>query len=398
MIVLSHSPRKLGRMGIAPSINRWRYFLLLSLIILTAPLANAHAMKQVRGEITVGNGVWQGSIWLEAWALYPEDGPKIPPGTPGDPNTAGHTWVGKLTPADHAIMRKVAAEFLSETFQLTLNGQRLEGEYHFPEYTVEVPELKENDAGNALVRIDLQGKLPPGLAGPLALTWQDDEDEPLALLIKEPETREIRIAPRQAPVVLMNLDATGTVSASTDSSLLTWIIAGFKHILPLGVDHIFFILGLFFLQPKWKPLLWQTSAFTLAHSITLAMVVLGVFTISPKIVEPMIALSIAYVGIENLWIKELKPWRVGLVFGLGLLHGMGFASVMKELELPKGQVIQPLVGFNLGVECGQMTVLAAAFALTFWFLKKTAFTTIRKVASAIIGLTGLYWTVERIWL
>jgi len=354
-------------------------------------------MKQVRGEISAGHSTWQGSIWLEAWALYPEDGPKIPSGTPGDPHTAGLDWVEKLDPADHAVMRKVAAEFLTETFQLTLNGQRLECEYCFPEYTVELPVLKENDAGNALIRIDLQGKLPPGLAGPLALTWQDDENEPLALLIKTPEIREIQIPPRQAPVVLMNLDVTGTASASTDSSLLTWIIAGFKHILPLGVDHIFFILGLFFLQPKWKPLLWQTSAFTIAHTITLALVVLGVFTLSPKIVEPMIALSIAYVGIENLWVKELKPWRVGLVFALGLLHGMGFASVMKELELPKDQLIQPLVGFNLGVECGQITVLASAFALTFWFIKKPAFFTVRKVASAIIGLTGLYWTVERIW-
>jgi len=393
MLVSQESRRNLKHMGISPFQCRWLLFLSLSL----SSLAQAHSMKQVRGEISAGHGTWQGSIWLEAWALYPEDGPKIPSGTPGDPHTAGLVWVGKLDPADHAVMRKVASEFLSETLQLTINGQRLECEYHFPEYTVELPVLKENDAGNALIRIDLQGKLPPGLAGPLALTWQDDENEPLALLIKTPEIREIQIPPRQAPVVLMNLDVTGTASASTDSSLLTWIIAGFKHILPLGVDHIFFILGLFFLQPKWKPLLWQTSAFTIAHTITLALVVLGVFTLSPKIVEPMIALSIAYVGIENLWVKELKPWRVGLVFALGLLHGMGFASVMKELELPKDQLIQPLVGFNLGVECGQITVLASAFALTFWFIKKPAFTIIRKVASAIIGLTGLYWTVERIW-
>jgi hypothetical protein len=375
----------------------WRHLLLLSLAIGLAPLAHAHAMKQVRAEITAENGAWHGSVWLEAWALYPEDGAKIPPGVPGEPNTAGGAWISKLAPADHQVMRQVATEFLTETFQLTLAGKRLTAGYRFPDYTVELPVLKENSSGNALVRIDLSGTFPPDLAGPLALTWQDDEDEPLALLIKAPDVREIQISPRQPPVVLMTIDGTKSVSAGAASSLLTWIIAGFKHILPLGVDHIFFILGLFFLQPKLKPLLWQTTAFTLAHSITLAMVVLGVFTLSPKIVEPMIALSIAYVGIENLWIKELKPWRVGLVFGLGLLHGMGFASVMQELELPKGQILQPLIGFNLGVECGQMTVLLSAFALTFWFIKKPAFTSIRKVASAIIGLTGLYWTVERIW-
>lgn len=223
-------------------------------------------------------------------------------------------------------------------------------------------------------------------------------DEPLALEVKGPQVKLLRLEPRAPAVELMEIRADGrAVAGGESSSLLTWIQAGFVHILPKGLDHICFILGLFFLQPKWKPLLWQTSAFTLAHSITLALAVLGVFTIPASIVEPMIALSIAYVGLENLWVKELKPWRVALVFGLGLLHGMGFASVMKELELPQGQVIEPLVGFNLGVELGQVTVLAAAFAVTVWFLQKPAFGVVRKVASGMIGVVGLYWTFERIW-
>lgn len=367
-------------------------------ILAAAGLAEGHSMKQVRAEITAGDGAWAGSVWLEAWALYPEDGPKVPPGTPGDPGTAGHAWLEKLDAADHGEMRKVAADFLNETFVLTLDGKRLKQEFSYPDYLIELPKLKENDAGNSLVRIDLHGTFPAGASGPLELSWQDDEDEPLALEVKVPQVKLLRLAPRGKAVALMEVLADGKVAAGGESSsLLTWIQAGFLHILPMGLDHICFILGLFFLQPKWKPLLWQTSAFTLAHSITLALVVLGVFTIPSSIVEPMIALSIAYVGLENLWVKELKPWRVALVFGLGLLHGMGFASVMKELELPQGQVIEPLVGFNLGVELGQMTVLATAFAVTFWFLKKPAFGLVRKVASGMIGVVGLYWTYDRIW-
>lgn len=354
-------------------------------------------MKQVRAEISAGDGEWAGSVWLEAWALYPEDGPKIPPGTPGDPHTAGHEWVEKLDAADHKVMRDVAAEFLKETFVLTLDGKTLEPEFSFPEYTVDLPKLDENDDGNSLVRIDMRGKFPQGVTGALELSWQDDEDEPLVLEVKSPEVTVVRIEPRTEPVELMEIDVEGKVKAGKGSSLFTWIHAGFVHILPLGLDHICFILGLFFLQPKWRPLLWQTSAFTVAHSITLAMVVLGVFTIPSSVVEPMIALSIAYVGLENLWVKELKPWRVMLVFCLGLLHGMGFASVMKELDLPEGQVIKPLVGFNLGVELGQVTVLAAAFGATFWLLKKPQFNIVRKVASGLIGAVGLYWTYERIW-
>ena len=366
-------------------------------LLAMAGISEGHSMKQVRAEITAENGGWAASVWLEAWALYPEDGPKIPPGTPGDPQTAGNDWVDKLNAADHGVMRNVAAEFLTETFVLTLAGKRLVAEFSYPEYTEERPRLRENEAGNSLVRIDLRGKFPAGATGPLELAWLDDEDEPLALEVKVPELKLLRLAPKAKPVELMQVATSGAVVAGSESSLFTWIVAGFRHILPLGLDHICFILGLFFLQPKWKPLLWQTSAFTLAHSITLALVVLGIVTAPAKVVEPMIALSIAYVGIENLWVKELKPWRVALVFALGLLHGMGFASVMKELELPEGQVIKPLIGFNLGVELGQMTVLATAFAATFWVLKKPEFGIVRKVASGLIGAMGLYWTYQRIW-
>lgn len=382
----------------------WRWVIAFACLAVFSGQVHGHSMKQVRAEITAGKGEWQGSVWLEAWALYPEDGPKIPPGTPGDPNTAGNAWVAKLAADDHRVMRETAAEFLGETFALTLDGKKLKAEFGFPDYTVERPVLKENDAGNALVRIDLRGKFPEGAAGLLELAWMDDEDEPLAIEVRTPladgnlKTRLLRLAPREKPVGLMEIRADGGVAeAKASSSLGAWIVAGFTHILPLGLDHICFILGLFLLQPKLKPLLWQTSAFTVAHSITLALVVLGVITAPSKIVEPMIALSIAYVGIENLWVKELKPWRVALVFCLGLLHGMGFASVMQELELPEGQVIEPLVGFNLGVECGQVTVLGLAFLATFWLLKKPAFRFVSKVASGLIAAVGLYWTFQRIF-
>ncbi len=365
--------------------------------------AQAHSMRQVRAEITAEKGEWHGSVWLEAWALYPEDGPKIPSGTPGDPNTAGNDWMKTLDIDDHDVMRDIAAGFLRHTFLLTLNGESLNAEYAFPDYNqTATPELKENESGNALMRIDMKGKLPDGVSGPLMLVWNDDENEPLALEIKIPSAKKSqlrRIDPEDEPEELMHIGKDGHVEASSqETSLMTWIIAGFRHILPLGLDHICFILGLFLLQPKMRPLLWQSSAFTLAHSITLSLVVLGVITAPAKIVEPMIAISIAYVGIENLWVRELKPWRVALVFCLGLLHGMGFASVMKELDLPEGQVIKPLIGFNLGVELGQVTVLALAFAATFWFIKHEKFQIFSKVASAMIGLVGLYWTYERIFM
>lgn len=381
----------------------WKKWWLLCLAIAAlAASAEGHAMKQVRAEIRAAEGTWDASLWLEAWALYPEDGPKVPPGTPGDIGMSGNKWVAGLDADDHRVMRETAEEFLKEAFILTLAGQRLEAGFAFPDYTVERPQLKENEEGNALVRIDLTGKLPPGVSGPLELVWNDDEDEPLALEVitprpgKKPKISVMRIAPRDEPMELMTIEASSVVEETKESSLGGWIVAGFEHILPKGLDHILFILGLFLLQPKWKPLLWQSSAFTIAHSITLALAILGIVTAPASVVEPLIALSIAYVGLENLWVKELKPWRVALVFGLGLLHGMGFASVMEELDLPEGGILQPLVGFNVGVELGQITVLVLAFLATFWWMKDPAFEKFRKIASGLIGLVGLYWTVERI--
>jgi hydrogenase/urease accessory protein HupE len=285
---------------------------------------------------------------------------------------------------------------------LTLDGQALKAEYTFPDYNEgPLPKLEENESGNALMRIDLQGEFPPGVNGPLALVWDDEENQPLVLEVKIPskKTSELRrIEAEQKPEVLAKVGKGGDVESTSDgTSLWTWIVAGFHHIIPLGLDHICFILGLFLLQPKTRPLLLQTTAFTLAHSITLSLVVLGVFSAPSHIVEPLIAISIAYVGIENLWVKELKPWRVGLVFALGLLHGMGFASVMQELDLPEGQVIKPLIGFNLGVEIGQIAVLALAFGVSFWFIRNEKFKLVSKAASAMIGLVGLYWTYERLF-
>ncbi|MDB4485637.1 HupE/UreJ family protein, partial [bacterium] len=122
----------------------------------------------------------------------------------------------------------------------------------------------------------------------------------------------------------------------------------------------------------------------------------GVITVPGRLVEAAIALSIAYVGLENLWVKELKRRRLVFVFALGLLHGMGFASVMQELDLPSGSLLKPLIGFNIGVELGQITVLLAAFALTLWALQRKGFELFRKGASLVIAVIGFYWVVERL--
>ncbi len=176
-----------------------------------------------------------------------------------------------------------------------------------------------------------------------------------------------------------------------------YTVAGFDHIIPKGLDHILFILGIFLLSTRLKTLAMQATMFTLAHSITLSLSMFNVISLPASIVEPLIALSIAYLGIENIFAHKLKSSRLALVFGFGLLHGMGFASVLAEFGMPESAYATALISFNLGVELGQLAILTTAFfGITYWFNDKQKFHNFITVPGSImIGVTGLYWTWDR---
>jgi hydrogenase/urease accessory protein HupE len=175
---------------------------------------------------------------------------------------------------------------------------------------------------------------------------------------------------------------------------------GFTHIVPYGLDHILFVLGLFFLSPQIKALLKQITAFTAAHSITLSLAVFNMVTVPAGFVEPVIALSIIYIAIENIRQQKLSSWRVLAVFIFGLVHGMGFAGVLKDLGLPQSQFVNALVTFNIGVELGQIAVILAAYAFVgLWFKSKEWYH--RRIVvpvSVVIAVIAAYWTVERVFM
>ncbi|MEJ7627101.1 MAG: HupE/UreJ family protein [Ferruginibacter sp.] len=173
---------------------------------------------------------------------------------------------------------------------------------------------------------------------------------------------------------------------------------GLQHIVPYGLDHILFVIGLCLLNNKIKTMLWQATAFTVAHSLTLALSMKNIVVAPPAIVEPIIALSIFFIAIENLFTKELKPWRIGLVFAFGLIHGLGFASALNEIGLPRDNFLTSILAFNVGVEAGQILIIAAVFAILIyplgkqpWFKKRIVYP-----VSILIALMALYWSVKRI--
>ena len=180
---------------------------------------------------------------------------------------------------------------------------------------------------------------------------------------------------------------------------VAWIYLklGFTHIIPLGLDHILFVLCIFLLNPKLKSVIWQATAFTVAHSITLGLAMYGLVTPPTHIIEPVIALSIMFVAVENILTDKLKPSRIIIVFIFGLIHGMGFASALTGLGLPEKEFATALVTFNVGVELGQIAVIISAWLLIGkWFSKKNWYhSRIVNPISVLIAITAFYWTIER---
>ena len=177
-----------------------------------------------------------------------------------------------------------------------------------------------------------------------------------------------------------------------------YVSAGFLHIVPKGLDHILFILGIFLMSMRLKPLLLQATMFTIAHSLTLSLGVFGLVTLPPQIVEPLIALSIAYVAFENLASEQLSRFRLPVVFAFGLLHGLGFATILTEFGLPEELYVAALLWFNVGVEFGQIALLVCAYlAITVWFSRAEVYRRyVVLPGSLAIGGLGAYWMVERV--
>ena len=356
------------------------------------------------------------------------------------------------TIADLTVVEGSAELSLSINLEAFLAGVDLDT----AQDTDEVPQAADYDALRALLEDALAARAAELLAGWNALPVLSVDGVPLALqtvTIEVPDEIDPELpritewflaadAPEGAAIYVawpqgggdlvlrqQNVEQpfTGLISGGSSSPAISiagggqqsgwqafasYIPVGFDHILPKGLDHILFVLGLFFLSTHLRPLIWQVSAFTLAHTVTLALGALGLVTVPGSIVEPLIAASIVYVAVENIFARGLTRWRPVVIFGFGLLHGLGFASVLGEFGLPEHQFVPALIGFNVGVELGQLTVIALAFVLIWMGVlaaQRAALTGVEELVteypvmfralsvtgSLIIALIGIYWVIER---
>lgn len=305
---------------------------------------------------------------------------------------AGGRVPAGLTPeARDARLRALSGVFIDRVV-LFVDGREIR-----PASAEYVPPLPQTagDTLPPLAAFRLRGQMPPQAK---TLRW-------LYGLVIDPYPLTVRRADGASTIEwITGSDWSGTIDltgqfrrAARVEVVRDYLALGYTHILPKGLDHILFVLGLFLLSVRVRPILIQVTAFTIAHSITLGLVMYGIVALSPRIVEPLIALSIAYVAIENLVTSELKPWRLALVFAFGLLHGMGFAGVLADLGLPRGEFLTALLSFNAGVEAGQLTVIAVAALAVAWYRQRDWYRRlIVAPASIAIALVGVYWTIARV--
>lgn len=262
--------------------------------------------------------------------------------------------------------------------------------------SVNIPEVGDTDlARDSIIRIT--GPIPVGAQ---TFSWQWPQAYGASVIrLNNPDAEGysayLAAGKASEAIAIQNAAPRGFAEVVRD-----YLVIGFTHILPKGLDHILFVVGLFLLSTKLSALLWQVTAFTLAHTVTLALGILGYVSISPAIVEPLIALSIVYVAVENIMTSKLHRWRPLVVFGFGLLHGLGFAGVLQEIGLSQSHFVAGLIAFNVGVELGQLAVIAICFlAVGFWFGSKSWYRQMVSIpASLLIAVIASWWVYERVFL
>ncbi len=309
--------------------------------------------------------------------------------TDDSPNAEAYNRLRALPSDELTSEFESYAPTLKQNIEFSANGEALTPEVS----EVEVPPVGDLElARDSFIR--MAGTLP---AGTTTLIWRLDESYGAnALRVTGPGGEEIYTEYLQAGDSASSIDVTG-VSQGAGEIFLNYLVIGYEHILPKGLDHILFVVGLFLLSTRLAPLLWQVTSFTLAHTVTLALGMLGIVSIPASIVEPLIALSIVYVAVENIWSRDMTKWRPFVVFGFGLLHGLGFAGVLTEIGLSPAHFVTGLIAFNVGVELGQLSVIALCFlAVGLWFSKREWYRPrITNPASLVIAVIASYWVVER---
>ena len=366
------------------------FALLLCWVAIAAASARAHEVTPAIADFTIEDGQITLQVRLNSEAFVAGINLDGLADTNQTAQAADYDELRALGAEELEPMVQLFAEEWLGTFSLLAGGP-----VELSVTRITIPEVGDASLPRASVLV-FGGEIPPQ-AQSLRIAWPAGSGGVVLRQngVAEPYTGYLQGGETSPPIPLG-----GGAAKTPVEAFMEYIPVGFTHILPKGLDHILFVLGLFFLSPRLKPLLLQVSVFTVAHTITLALGALGTVSVSAAIVEPLIALSIVFVAVENIFARKLHSWRTFVIFGFGLLHGLGFASVLGAFGLPANQFLPALIGFNVGVELGQLAVIAAAYlGVRLWFGRHPKYRgRVAIPASVTIAMIGGYWFVERVFL
>jgi hypothetical protein len=360
-----------------------RPLLLAHLLALTATAAGAHQLGKIQVYTTfLKDGTYQIDVPLDPSHMTPED-------LGGAVGTTKYGDIPGLKPAaDHGFGKLMRAFVDGAT--LAFDGREVEPELAIAPLDPDGPPDR--------VTLRLQGPIPGGAR---MFTWKNTikiGSYPLVLKNEGDESsvwQWLEAGDASKPFPL----AKSVIPPARGEVMRRYLRLGFNTILPRGPEPILFVLGLLLVAGRPRTIALQIAAFIVAHSLTLALGAYGVVRLSPAVVEPLLALSIVVVALANLLAPGLRATRLALVAGFGLLYGLAFAGALAEIGLPRAGRLTALLSFNLGLEGGQLAVIAAALLLVGLPFRRQAWYRQRVVvpASCVIAAVGLYGAVGRVF-
>jgi HupE / UreJ protein len=348
----------------------------------------AHQVATVEFEFLELESQWRLQGEMDIAYMLPETR-NIPGGLP-----MSRKAVMQSTPEEFARIRKETESKLRKLLKIRFGDQDVAWRVEFPDFSKAPCELPEEAGDIALLTTRLVMDSLTG-QGELMIDWAGEQETELIILIEEGDEPQIMSTQAGGSLMLLRQTGSGEVAPIVKPVSGGWLQYGYFHV--FGLDHFLFILGLFFLAPRWKPLVQQSLLFTLAHSITLALAVFGMVKLNGDFLQILIPATIAWVGIENLWVKKLGKYRLILVFCFGLLHGLAFASGLTEKlsRISHESLFWPLLGFNVGLELAQISVILAAFLL-LWPIQKWS-QQVQMVGSTVVAFAGLIWLAQELF-
>lgn len=349
---------------------------LLALVLLTVA-AEAHVVQQIFVKFSTSPETWRAEVTMDAGYAWPalRDDPASPQPT--------LQWLESRTAEEWATLRSESELLLRRHLEFSGGGAVLAWTCGFPDFDATPPQFPRLPGRFAFLTVRLEGALPS--AGESLRVRELTGSGPDFTFATGAE-EYLTLRPGQSLMLS---------HAQSAPAFAHFLSEGFRHVLPLGWDHILFILAMFLLDRRLRPVLWQSLAFTVAHTVTLGLVMSGTVQPSPRVVEPLIALSIAAAAAENLCTSRVRPHRVALIFAFGLVHGLGFGGALAAVLQSSGG-LTPLLAANLGVELAQVAILLAA-ALLFYFLPgEVPRTRTARTVNVLLVLAGLALLVQRL--